>query len=81
MVAEQYLLTEETSVEINGKRYLRPDLEVHHKDQDKLNNDPSNLLILTKSEHIILHNQLSPREKDKGTGKFISRKQEKMELC
>lgn len=81
LVAEQYLLTEETSIEINGKRYLRPDLEVHHKNQDKLNNDPNNLLILTKSEHIALHNQLLPREKDKDTGKFISRKQEKMELC
>lgn len=72
LVAEKYLLTDETSVEINGKKYLNPDLEVHHKDQNKLNNDPNNLLILTKSEHKILHNLLNPREKDTITGKFIS---------
>ena len=72
LVAEKYLLTDETSVEINGKKYLNPDLEVHHKDQNKLNNDPNNLLISTKSEHKILHNLLNPREKDTITGKFIS---------
>lgn len=73
LVAEQYLLTDETSIEINGKRYLKPELEVHHIDQNKLNNDPSNLLILTKSEHIALHNKLSPTKKDPTTGRFISK--------
>ena len=81
LAAEQYLLTDETSIEIDGKKYLKPDLEVHHKDQDKLNNGPNNLLILTKSEHKTLHNQLSPREKDRETGKFTSKKQEKTKLC
>lgn len=73
LVAEQYLLTDETSIEINGKRYLKPEPEVHHIDQNKLNNDPSNLLILTKSEHIALHNKLSPTKKDPTTGRFISK--------
>lgn len=73
LVAEQYLLTEYNSVTINGKKYLKPELEVHHKDQNKLNNDPTNLLVLTKSEHRTLHNKLSPQTKDENTGKFISK--------
>lgn len=31
-------------------------MEVHHKDENKLNNDIDNLEIMSKSEHIILHN-------------------------
>lgn len=31
------------------------ELEVHHKDGDKSNNDPSNLIWMTKSEHMRLH--------------------------
>ncbi|MBP3914579.1 HNH endonuclease signature motif containing protein [Clostridium sp.] len=55
LVAEKYLLTNANSVTINGKQYLKPELEVHHKDGNRLNNDPDNLMILTKSEHIKLH--------------------------
>lgn len=55
LIAEQYLLTNENSIEINGKYYLSPKFEVHHKDLNKLNNEPSNLEILTKSEHQKLH--------------------------
>ena len=28
---------------------------VHHRDEDKLNNDPTNLEMLTRAEHAILH--------------------------
>ncbi len=55
LVAEKYLLTEENSVEINGIRYLSPQYLVHHKDHNKLNNTPENLLILTPSDHMRLH--------------------------
>ena len=51
LIAEQYLLTNENSIEIDGQKYLSPKYEVHHKDLNKLNNDPNNLEILTKSEH------------------------------
>lgn len=74
LVAEEYLLTPQNSIEINGKRYLRPDLEIHHIDQNKLNNSPENLLIVTKSEHRKIHNKIVPQKRDKKTGKFISNK-------
>ena len=55
LVAEKYLLNEENSVIIDGKRYLSPDLDVHHKDRNRLNNDPDNLEILTRSDHMKKH--------------------------
>lgn len=78
LVAEQYLLNERNSVEINGKRYLRPELEVHHIDGNKLNNNPNNLIILTKSVHMKLHNLLRPQNRNKETGKFIKEKDDTM---
>lgn len=55
LVAEQFLLTDENSVEIDGKKYLSPRYDVHHIDGDKQNNNPSNLQVLTKGEHRHLH--------------------------
>ena len=31
--------------------------DVHHKDENRLNNDPSNLEVITRSEHTALHNR------------------------
>jgi hypothetical protein len=59
IIAEQYLLTDEFSVEINGKKYLSPIYDVHHKDMNKLNNAVENLQILTRSEHKKLHHKLN----------------------
>jgi hypothetical protein len=75
LVAEKYLLTDITSIEINGNRYLKqkPKLAVHHKDFDKLNNDVNNLVILTKSAHSRLHALINPQPRDDDTGRFISR--------
>ena len=55
-------------IKINGKwirnaryvyeqnfRPLRPGEDVHHKDEDTLNDDPDNLEALTKGKHIIRH--------------------------
>jgi hypothetical protein len=36
-------------------RYLRPNEVVHHKDGQRDNNDPNNLVLLTKIEHDRLH--------------------------
>lgn len=30
-------------------------VEIHHKDGDPLNNDPANLMAMTKQEHLALH--------------------------
>lgn len=58
LVAEKYLLTDENSVEVEGERYLDPKLEVHHKNQKRTDNRPSNLEIMTKSEHMKLHHSM-----------------------
>ena len=58
LVAEQFLLTEENYIEISGQKYLSPEFEVHHKDLNKLNNDPSNLEVLTPSEHAKKHGEI-----------------------
>ena len=62
LVAEKYLLTDENSVIIDGKKYLDPNLEVHHIDGNRLNNSPSNLLILTHEQHRQYHNKFMWRE-------------------
>lgn len=69
LVAEKYLLTEENSVEINGKKYLKPEYDVHHIDENRLNNSVENLLVLLKSDHRRLHCIQKPRTRDK-SGKF-----------
>lgn len=55
LVAEEYLLNEENSVVIDGKRYLSPDFIVHHKDGNRLNNEVDNLQIMTLAEHTSYH--------------------------
>ena len=61
-LAEKYLMNENQAVFIDGTMYLDRKLEVHHKDFNKLNNNIDNLEILTKSEHIRLHNILRNRK-------------------
>lgn len=72
LVAEKYLLTEENSVEINGKRYLAPGYVVHHKNGIKTDNRPENLQIMTLSEHQTFHNKISTltRKRD-NLGRFV----------
>lgn len=43
----------------------REDLVVHHKDFNSLNNNPSNLQWMTRSEHQLLHMSLNPPMKGK----------------
>ena len=50
LIAEKYLLNDDNSVEINGKRYLSPEYDVHHKDFDRQNNALSNLKVMTRPD-------------------------------
>lgn len=65
VIAEKYLLTDECSVEIDGKKYLSPNYDVHHINQDKLDNRVENLQVLTRSEHQKLHHKLRKEDKNK----------------
>lgn len=57
LVAEQHLLNENNSIEINGKLYLKPECVVHHIDFNKKNDDASNLYVFpNSSQHVIFHN-------------------------
>ncbi|MBN1156934.1 HNH endonuclease [Candidatus Woesearchaeota archaeon] len=59
------LLTEEEKKEIIRRRHCISDgdkekhsinsLQIHHKDRNPNNNDPTNLRVLTKQEHKALH--------------------------
>lgn len=40
-----------------GKKELKKDQVVHHKDGNKLNNNPKNLVIMSRSKHTKLHNR------------------------
>lgn len=62
LVAEKYLLNNENSVCIDGKMYLAHGYDVHHIDFDKHNNDVSNLMVLTRSEHIKLHSKFRAKK-------------------
>ncbi|NFH00751.1 hypothetical protein FC831_10570 [Clostridium botulinum] len=55
LLAEKYLLIDEYTIIINGKRYLSPEFVVHHIDENKLNNNINNLKIMTPQSHMKLH--------------------------
>lgn len=71
LIAEDNLLDNNNSVEIDGKLYLKPEYDVHHIDFNKKNNDITNLCVLDHSTHTSLHNFLKNYTKLK-TGKFQS---------
>lgn len=71
LVAEQHHLTEENSVTIDGVRYLSPEFDVHHKDENKLNNDPANLEILSRAAHTTLHNNTHEIIRCPATGRIL----------
>lgn len=47
--------------EIDGWHYLKDGIHVHHKDGDHNNNDICNLIPVSKSTHMKLHNQMKKR--------------------
>ena len=49
-------------VEVDGVKYLRPEIEVHHRDENKRNNAITNLLACTYGAHRSIHNGQPPME-------------------
>lgn len=70
LIAEKYLLNDENSVCIDGEKYLDKKYEVHHINEDRFDNRVENLLVLTKGEHVSLHNSKRVMERDK-LGRFL----------
>lgn len=58
VIEESGNIPEYAKIVINGKEYLNPDYDVHHKNMNKLDNRVENLEVLTKSEHMKLHHKL-----------------------
>lgn len=79
LVAERFLLTDENSVEINGKKYLNPLLDVHHKNFDRKDNRPENLEILTRSEHKRFHALLNQNRRNE-KGQFVKDEPNKIKV-
>ena len=55
IIAEEYLLDSINSIDIDGKKYLKPEYAVHHIDFDKLNNHINNLCVMKKDDHSAMH--------------------------
>lgn len=70
LIAEKYLLTNDNSVVIDGKRYLSKDYVVHHKNFHRTDNRVENLIVMTKAEHQSLHAKLNANGHDE-KGRFL----------
>ena len=68
LVAEAHLRSVDPDsvflVKLGDRKYLRPEVGVHHKDEDKRNNTPDNLMVVTNSEHQKIHAALRRAKKE-----------------
>lgn len=74
LIAEKFLLNDENSIEINGKRYLSPEYAVHHKNFDRMDNRVENLVVMTKQEHQSMHCKLNMQDRQSEDGRFAKGK-------
>lgn len=68
LVAERYLRAENKNhhflTEVDGEMYISRELDVHHINKDKTDNDPANLVICTRMAHSMFHRGLKPAQSD-----------------
>lgn len=79
LVAEQYFLTPENSIEIDGKMYLKKNFSVHHKNFDRQDNRKENLEVMERGAHRMLHNKLNPNKRNE-KGQFIGEEPELIKI-
>lgn len=64
LVMEQWMREEAPDhkflVEVDGEKFLSPDIAVHHVDEDKRNNSRGNLVACTQSAHQCFHSGKPP---------------------
>lgn len=58
LVAEEFLLNDDNSIEINGRRYLKKEYVVHHINFNRLDNRLENLEVMLRTEHTLLHRSM-----------------------
>lgn len=63
-------------------RELRPDEIVHHADHNPLNNDPANLVVVSRAEHMRIHSRAGrpPRWTDQEKGRLLELRQAGMTI-
>lgn len=80
LVMERYLRTFKPNskylIKIGVKKYLRPEIHVHHKNEIKFDNRVKNLQLMTLAEHTAHHNKNS-RGKPWRSNKYIKIRQSK----
>ena len=62
-IGNKYVLEHRIIMEAYLNRKLKRNETIHHKDMNKLNNDISNLEVLSRAEHSRLHSKLKKKEK------------------
>ena len=68
IVAERHLRFQHPDhhflTEVDGEKYIKSELDVHHINKDRSDNDPSNLVVCTTMAHKMFHRGMQPPQSD-----------------